>query len=99
MDSKTDSIFPFGNKVEVLPIEADSTTQSGIILANPDNNPIKKGRVIQVGYGKYTLMGELLTVPVQLDATVWYYQQSATKITEDGVEHFFVDVDQILAWA
>lgn len=89
---------PYGNRILVEQEKVAETTAGGIVIANADNAPVRKGVVKAVGFGKFSLTGGIIAVPIKEGSTVWYYRQSAQIINENGVENIFVDADQILAW-
>ena len=86
---------PIGNRVVIDPIEASSTTESGLVISGANNDMVAKGNVVSVGEGKFTIAGEIIPVPVKECDVVYYYKSTAVKVP--GTKLMLLDADQILA--
>ena len=88
------TIKPLADKVLLKPLEAEETTQSGIILAASAQEKPEMSEVIAVGPGTDD---EPMTVSVGDRVIVGKY--TGTQVKLDGVEYTIVSVKDILAIA
>jgi chaperonin GroES len=88
------TIKPLADKVLLKPLEAEETTQSGIILAASAQEKPEMSEVISVGPGTDD---EPMTVSVGDRVIVGKY--TGTQVKHDGVEYTIVSVKDILAIA
>jgi chaperonin GroES len=85
-------IQPLADRVLVEPMEAETTTASGIIIPDNAKEKPQKGKVIAIGNGK---KDEPLTVKV--GDTVLYGKYSGTELKLDGKDYLMMRESDILA--
>ena len=86
------SIKPLADRVLVQPLEAETTTASGIIIPDTAKEKPQKGTVVAVGPGT---KDEKLTVKV--GDTVLYGKFSGTELKLEGKEYLMMRESDILA--
>jgi chaperonin GroES len=86
------SIKPLADRVLVEPLEAETTTASGIIIPDTAKEKPQKGTVVAVGPGT---KDEKLTVKV--GDTVLYGKYSGTELKLEGTEYLMMRESDILA--
>lgn len=85
-------IQPLADRVLVEPMEAETTTSSGIIIPDNAKEKPQKGKVIAIGNGK---KDEPLTVKV--GDTVLYGKYSGTELKLEGKDYLMMRESDILA--
>lgn len=86
------SIKPLADRVLVEPLEAETTTASGIIIPDTAKEKPQRGKVIAVGAGK---PDEPMTVSV--GDTVLYGKYAGTEISVEGNDYLIMKESDILA--
>ena len=86
------NIRPLADRVLVKPVEAETKTDSGIIIPDTAKEKPQKGIVAAIGPGK---KDEPLTVKV--GDTVLYGKYSGTELKFDGEEYLMMRESDILA--
>jgi len=92
------NLKPLGDRVIVKAAEAETTTKSGLILADSAKEKPTRGSVIAVGEGKWDEDGEKrIALDVKVGDTVVYSKYGATEIKVDGEEYLILRNDDIYA--
>ncbi len=91
------SIKPIGERVLVKRLEAEETTEGGIVLPDTAKEKPKKGEVIALGEGKMLENGERAEFQVKKGDTVIFTSFGGTEVTVDGEEYLLMSEDDILA--
>ncbi|MFD0863748.1 co-chaperone GroES [Sungkyunkwania multivorans] len=86
------NIKPLADRVLVEPMEAETTTASGIIIPDTAKEKPQKGTVVAVGPGK---KDEPMTV--SKGDTVLYGKYSGTELKLEGVDYLIMRESDILA--
>ena len=86
------SIKPLADRVLVAPMEAETTTASGIIIPDTAKEKPQKGKVVAVGPGKKDE-----PVSVKVGDTVLYGKYSGTELKLDGIDYLMMRESDILA--
>jgi len=86
------NIKPLADRVLVEPVEAETTTASGIIIPDNAKEKPQKGKVVAVGNGK---KDEPMTVKV--GDSVLYGKYSGTELKLDGKDYLIMRESDILA--
>lgn len=86
------TIKPLADRVLVEPMEAETTTASGIIIPDTAKEKPQKGKVVAIGPGK---KDEPLTVSV--GDTVLYGKYSGTELKLEGTDYLMMRESDILA--
>lgn len=86
------NIKPLADRVLVEPMEAETTTASGIIIPDNAKEKPQKGNVVAIGNGK---KDEPLTVKV--GDTVLYGKYGGTELKLEGKDYLMMRESDILA--
>lgn len=91
------TITPLGDRVLVKPLEAESTTASGIIIPDSAQNeqPLH-GEVIAVGEG-VRVDGQLVAPPVAKGDKVVFAKYAYDEVEVDKETYYIIKSDNILA--
>ena len=90
-------LVPLNDNVIVKPIEAESTTASGIIIPDTaSKEKPRRGEVLAVGPGKI-VDGKRQEIGVKKGDIVIFSQYAPTEIKIDGVEYYVIGSDSLLA--
>ena len=90
-------IRPLGDKVLVQRLEAESTTQGGIVLPDSAKEKPKRGKILALGDGKLLDNGERAAFQVKKGDEVLFTSYAGTEIKVDGDELIIMDENDILA--
>ncbi len=90
-------IKPLGDRVLVKRLEAEETTEGGIVLPDTAKEKPKKGKVMAVGEGKQLESGERAGFQVKKGDTIIFSSFAGTEVTVDGEEYLLMPEDDILA--
>jgi chaperonin GroES len=90
-------IKPLGDRVVILPSEAEKQTKGGIVLPDTVKEKPQEGKIIAAGEGKKSDDGKLIPLSVKVGDKVLYGKYSGTEITVDGEDYLIVKEDDILA--
>jgi chaperonin GroES len=90
-------IKPLGDRVLVLPLEAETKTQGGIIIPDTAKEKPQQAKVIAVGPGRTSEDGKLIKPEVKAGDKVLYGKYSGSEVTVDGAEHLILKESDILA--
>ena len=90
-------VKPIRDRLIVKPIEAETTTASGIVI--PDNAKEKplKGKVLGVGGGRVTDNGAVIPMVVKEGDTVLFGQYAGNAVKINGDEHLVLKEDEVMA--
>jgi chaperonin GroES len=90
-------INPIRDRIIIKPLDAETTTKSGIVI--PDNAVEKpmQGRVLGVGTGKVTQEGTIVPLVVKQGDTVMYGKYAGQSVKVDGEELIVLKEDDVMA--
>ncbi|MBT8271647.1 MAG: co-chaperone GroES [Flavobacteriaceae bacterium] len=86
------NIKPLADRVLIEPMEAETTTASGIIIPDTAKEKPQKGKVVAVGPGK---KDEPMTV--KTGETVLYGKYAGTELKLEGKDYIIMRESDILA--
>lgn len=88
---------PLGDRILVKRIEAEETTQGGIII--PDNAKEKpmRAKVVAAGPGKTLSNGKVWPLSVKEGETVFFRQYAGSEMSIEGQNHLILREDEVLA--
>ena len=90
-------LIPLNDNVIVKPIEAESSTASGIIIPETaSKEKPRRGEVLAVGPGKFK-DGKRQEIGVKKGDVVIFSQYAPTEIKIDGIEYYVIGSDSLLA--
>jgi chaperonin GroES len=91
------NLAPLNDNVIVKPIEAETTTASGIVIPDTaSKEKPRRGEVLAVGPGKF-IEGKRVPIGVEKGDIVIFSQYAPTEIKVDGVEYYVIGSDSLLA--
>jgi len=90
------SIKPLGDRVVIKSMEAEETTQSGIVLTSSAQEKPSTAEVVAVGPGG-TVDGKEVVMNVKVGDKVIYSKYGGTEVKYDGEELIIVRVGDLLA--
>jgi chaperonin GroES len=91
------SIKPLEDRIVVRPLEAETTTASGIVIPDTAKEKPSKGEIVAAGPGKTGDDGKRVTMAVKAGDTVLFNKYAGTEVKLDGVDHLVMREDDILA--
>ena len=90
-------INPIRDRILIKPLDAETVTNSGIVIPeNAQEKPIQ-GKVLAVGAGKVTDEGQLVPLVVKEGDTVMYSKFSGQTVKVGNVEHVILKEDDVMA--
>lgn len=96
MATKT-NLKPLFDNVLIKPIEAETTTASGIIIPDTAKEKPQMGEVMAIGPGHRTPDGKVLPVTLKVGQKVMYKKWGGTEVKVNGEEWMLVEEKDILA--
>ncbi|MAJ28753.1 MAG: co-chaperone GroES [Planctomycetes bacterium] len=91
---KLEALF---DAVIVKPIENEETLYGNIIVPDMGKEKNEFGEVVAVGFGRYTLNGNLIPMQLKVGDLVVLPTQGFTKLPFDGEEYYVGPENQVLA--
>lgn len=91
------ALKPLDDRVVVQSIEAEETTESGLVIPDTAKEKPQQGQVLAVGPGRVTDSGERIPVDVKEGDTVVYSKYGGTEIKLGGEEYLILSGRDILA--
>lgn len=90
-------IQPLYDRVLLKRIEEQEVKRGNIIIPDTAKEKPQEAEVIEVGKGRVTEDGKVVSLTVKKGDRVLIGKYSGTEVTIDGVEHVIVREDEILA--
>lgn len=90
-------INPIRDRILVKPLEAETTTKSGIVI--PDNATEKplQGKVLGVGTGKVAEDGSVVAMVVKEGDTVLYGKFAGQTVKVENEDYLILKEDEVMA--
>ncbi len=88
---------PLGDRIVVQVLEAEETTESGIVLPEQAKEKPQEGEVVAVGSGKLMDDGSRVEPEVKVGDKVVYSKFAGNEVEVDGEEYLILRSDDILA--
>lgn len=90
-------VVPLGQKIVVRRLEAEETTEGGIVLPDTAREKSKEGRVLSVGDGKLLDNGVRVEPEVKEGDRILFSSYAGAEVKVDDDELLIMDVDEVLA--
>ena len=90
-------VKPLSDRIVVRQADAEEMSSGGIILPDTAQEKPQQGKVMSIGPGKRTDIGELIKMSLKVGDRVLYGKYSGTEVTIDGEEYVFMRESDILA--
>lgn len=91
------NLKPLSNRIIVKPLEAETVTESGIMLPDSGKERPSQGTVVAVGPGKRTEKGEIAPMSVKAGDVVLFKKYGPDEIEMNGEKYLVGDEDDVLA--
>jgi chaperonin GroES len=91
------NVRPIRDRVLIKPLDAETTTKSGIVI--PDNAQEKpmQGKVLGVGAGKVAEDGTIVPLVVKQGDTIMYGKFAGQTVKINNEEHLILKEEEIMA--
>lgn len=90
-------IYPIFSNVLVKQEEAETKTESGIILTAASTEKPQKGKVIAVGEGFASEDGRESKMHIKVGMTVLFKKWGGNEVKDEGVDYLLIEQKDILA--
>ena len=90
------SITPLEDRVVVKPLEAETTTASGLVIPDTAKEKPQEGTVLAVGPGRFE-DGNRLPLDVSVGDIVLYSKYGGTEVKYSGEEYLVLSARDVLA--
>ena len=91
------TIKPLEDRVLVLPLEAETTTASGLVIPDTAKEKPQKGRVIAAGPGRVDDKGVRVPMDVSEGDVVIFSKYGGTEVKYNGEDYLLLNARDILA--
>ena len=91
------TIKPLEDRVLVQPLEAETTTASGLVIPDTAKEKPQEGRVIATGPGRIDDKGNRVPLDVAEGDVVIYSKYGGTEVKYAGEEYLLLNARDILA--
>ncbi len=88
---------PLGNRVLLIPEQAEEKTAGGIFLPDTAKEKPQKGSIVAVGAGSVKDNGERAPMELKVGDNVLYGKYSGTEITYEGENYLIMQESDIMA--
>jgi chaperonin GroES len=97
MAKKKVNMVPLDDRVIVKPLEAEETTEGGIVLPDTAKEKPQKGEIVAVGDGKLLEDGGRAKMTLKKGDLVLFGKYSGTEVKIDGEEYSIMRESDVLA--
>ena len=91
------TIKPLEDRVLVLPLEAETTTASGLVIPDTAKEKPQEGKVVAVGPGRVDDSGKRVPVDVAEGDVVIYSKYGGTEVSYAGEDYLILSARDVLA--
>lgn len=91
------AIKPLEDRILVQPLDAEQTTQSGLVIPDTAKEKPQEGKVLAVGPGRFNDDGDRIPVDVNVGDVVVYSKYGGTEIKYSGEEYLILSARDVLA--
>ncbi|MCH9719860.1 MAG: co-chaperone GroES [Actinomycetia bacterium] len=92
------SIKPLEDRILVLPLDAEQTTASGLVIPDTAKEKPQEGQVVAVGPGRFDDEGEnRIPVDISVGDTVIYSKYGGTEVKYNNEEYLILSARDVLA--
>ena len=90
-------VVPLGQKIVVRRLDAEESTNGGILLPHTAREKPKEGRVLSVGDGKLLSDGTRAELDVKEGDRILFSGYAGTEVSVDDHELLIMDAEEVLA--
>ena len=91
------TIKPLEDRVLVEPLEAETTTASGLVIPDTAQEKPQEGKVVAAGPGRVDDKGVRVPMDVQVDDVVIFSKYGGTEVRYNGKDYLLLNARDILA--
>jgi len=91
------TIKPLEDRVLVLPLEAEQTTASGLVIPDTAKEKPQEGKVVAAGPGRTDDNGKRIPMDVAEGDIVIFSKYGGTEVKYDGNDYLLLNARDILA--
>ena len=91
------TIKPLEDRVLVQPLEAETTTASGLVIPDTAKEKPQEGKVISAGPGRFDDEGKRIPMDVKEGDVVVFSKYGGTEVRYDGQDYLLLNSRDILA--
>ena len=91
------TISPLEDRVLVQPLEAETTTASGLVIPDTAKEKPQEGKVLAVGPGRVDDKGTRVPMDVKVGDVVIYSKYGGTEVKYGGEEYLLLNARDLLA--
>ena len=88
---------PLEDRIVVQPLEAETTTASGLVIPDTAKEKPQEGTVVAVGPGRFDDKGDRVPVDVSVGDVVLYSKYGGTEVKYSGEEYLVLSARDVLA--
>ncbi|MCP9953075.1 co-chaperone GroES [Actinomadura madurae] len=88
---------PLEDRIVVQPLEAETTTASGLVIPDTAKEKPQEGTVLAVGPGRVDDKGERVPVDVKVGEVVLYSKYGGTEVKYNNEEYLVLSARDVLA--
>ena len=91
------ALKPLEDRIVVQPLEAETTTASGLVIPDTAKEKPQEGTVVAVGPGRVDDKGARVPVDVSVGDVVLYSKYGGTEVKYSGEEYLVLSARDVLA--
>ncbi|MFD0901695.1 co-chaperone GroES [Actinomadura sp. LOL_016] len=91
------TLKPLEDRIVVQPLEAETTTASGLVIPDTAKEKPQEGTVVAVGPGRVDDKGERVPVDVKVGEVVLYSKYGGTEVKYNNEEYLVLSARDVLA--
>ncbi|GAA2162259.1 co-chaperone GroES [Actinomadura napierensis] len=91
------ALKPLEDRIVVQPLEAETTTASGLVIPDTAKEKPQEGTVLAVGPGRVDDKGERVPVDVKVGEIVLYSKYGGTEVKYNNEEYLVLSARDVLA--
>ncbi len=91
------TIKPLEDRILIQPLEAETTTASGLYIPDTAKEKPQEGKVVAVGPGRVDDNGKRIPLDVAEGDVVIFSKYGGTEVKYDGAEYLLLNARDILA--
>ena len=91
------TIKPLEDRVLVQPLEAETTTASGLVIPDTAKEKPQEGKVLAVGPGRVDDKGTRVPMDIKVGDVVIYSKYGGTEVKYGGEEYLLLNARDLLA--
>lgn len=91
------TLKPLEDRIVVQPLEAETTTASGLVIPDTAKEKPQEGTVLAVGPGRVDDKGDRVPVDVKVGEVVLYSKYGGTEVKYNNEEYLVLSARDVLA--